>query len=456
MTTNIDLETIWQNVLGELEVSLSKANFTTWLNNTFIHHIQKDKVIIGVPTGFAKEWLNKKCSDEILKSIQKQITKINKIDFKVTTSQPTEQSKLFAQPNDTVTLDQKKSKKISKDKAKKFKSKYSFENFVVGSSNKLAHAASLAVAEKPGKRYNPLFIWGGVGLGKTHLMHAVGNAMIKKNQNKKILYVSSETFMNDYINAVQKGEGRAKDFKNYYRNIDALLIDDIQFIAGKIGTQEEFFHTFNWLHQKNKQIVISSDRPPKAIDMEDRLRSRCEWGMIVDISQPDFETRKAILKSKAEQINFNCPDDVLSYIAENVQENIRELEGALNRLMAYLELNNEKPSKETAIMALSGMVSPKNQSLSWKKISDSVCKFYNISHEDILSAKRSKEIVVPRQILMYLIRQEMSFSYPQIANLIGKKDHTTIMHGVEKIEKEIRNNPDLQKQILNIKKSFYD
>lgn len=453
---NIDPETIWQNVLGELEVSLSKANFTTWLNNTFIYQIENSRVIIGVPTGFAKEWLNKKCANEILKSIQKQIPEIKEIEFKVTTSQPTEKSKLF-ESNDTVKIDRQKStNNKSKDKAKKFKSKYSFDNFVVGSSNKLAHAASVAVSEKPGKRYNPLFIWGGVGLGKTHLMQAIGNAMIKKNQKKKILYVSSETFMNDYINAVQKGEGRAKDFKNYYRNIDALLIDDIQFIAGKIGTQEEFFHTFNWLHQKNKQIVISSDRPPKAIDMEDRLRSRCEWGMIVDIGQPDFETRKAILKSKAEQINFSCPDEVLSYIAENIQENIRELEGALNRLMAYLELNNEKPSKETTILALSGMVSPKTQSLSWKKISDSVCEFYNISQEDILSSKRSKEIVVPRQILMYLIRQEMSLSYPQIASLIGKKDHTTIMHGVEKIEKEIRNKPDLQKQISTIKKSFYD
>ena len=454
--TNHDLETIWQAVLGELELSISKANFTTWLKNTFIVSVDNSKVIIGVPSGFAKNWLIKKSKKEILESLKKQLPKIKIVEFKITSQKPSDEALLFSQDEKESTSIILDSRKTQKKGIKKFKSRYNFDGFVVGNNNKLAHAASVAVSEKPGKRYNPLFIWGGVGLGKTHLTQAIGNAISEKWPNKKVLYVSSETFVNDYINAVQKGKGRAEDFKNRYRNVDALLIDDIQFIAGKVGSQEEFFHTFNELHQKNKQIVISSDRPPKAINWEDRLKSRCEWGMIVDISAPDFETRKAILAAKASELKFDCPDEVLDYIAENVQENIRELEGALNRLIAYLDLQNLKPSKENAMAALSGLLSPKNKSLDYEEIISGVSSFFEIDKNIVLSQKRDKNLVKARQITMYLIRHEMNLSYQQIAKLIDKKDHTTIMHGVEKIEKEIKNDPQLQRQITDIKKTFYD
>ncbi len=445
-----DLEKLWKSVLSELEIQISKAEFNTWLGGVFIIDIKDKVVYLAVPNGFAKNHISKKYYDDILTLIRKDRPEIEKLELKVT-SLKNQLPDEIQQNIEAVQINTQK-----RTGPKKFKSKYTFDNFIVGESNKLAHAASLAVSEKPGKRYNPLFIWGGVGLGKTHLMNAIGNAISTGFKNKKTIYVSSETFMNDYISAIKKGEGKAEDFKNHYRNVDALLIDDIQFLAGKMGTQEEFFHTFNALHQKNKQIVMTSDRPPKAIDMEDRLKSRCEWGMIVDISSPDFETRCAILRSKADILKFTFPDEVINYIAENVSENIRELEGALNRLIAYLDLYKKEPTKENVGLALTGVIKPKNPSLDYDKVIDVVIKYFSIDKNSLLGSSRTRDVVYPRQILMYLLKNELNISNPQIAKMIGKKDHTTIMHGTKKIEAEIKNNPTLQNQVTDIKKLLYE
>lgn len=328
--------------------------------------------------------------------------------------------------------------------------KYTFDSFVVGNNNRFAHAAALAVAEAPATSYNPLFIYGGVGLGKTHLMHAIGNEILRNNKNANILYVTSEKFTNQLINAIK--DNKNEQFRSKYRNIDVLLIDDIQFIAGKERVQEEFFHTFNTLHENGKQVIISSDRPPKDINLlEDRLKSRFEWGLIADISNADYETRLAILRKKAQLDNIIIDDEILANIANRIDTNIRELEGALNKLIARASLINSPITMEMAEWAINEIVSSKDKVISSQFIQETVAKYFNIDPKDIAGAKRSADVVFPRQIAMYLCRTVPQLSLPQIGKDFGNRDHTTVMHACNKIEKEIKENKNTKLIVESVK-----
>lgn len=440
----MDEKSLWQAALGELEVSLSKANFATWFRDTFIYSFENGVIVIGVPNSFHKEWLENKFRDDIFKTLKKLSSSLVKeIKFKVVSKRD------VVSPKTTPFV-------LGKEGSSQevhLNPYYTFETFVVGPSNRLAHAAARAVAKSPGRAYNPLFIYGGVGLGKTHLMQAVGNEALKKDNSKKILYATCEKFANEFVRALQTG--RVNAFKDKYRNIDIFLIDDIQFLVGKESTKEEFFHTFNALYQDNKQIVISSDRPPKALSsLEDRLISRFEGGMIADISPPDLETRIAILKQKTKEKNYELTDEILEFIASKIQKNIRELEGALTRLVATSQLSGESPSLEMANQILSNLEGPAKGSLTLDKIITEVANFYGLKKEDILKQKRDKELVYPRQVVMYLLRHEMNFSFPKIGKEL-KRDHTTIIHGCEKIEKEIIQNNGLKQEIALIKAKIY-
>ena len=440
-------EQLWQAVLGEIELSLSKANFTTWFKNTFISSHQDNKVVICVPNTFTKTWLEKKYHKEISNALKNVVDEeIKEIFYKVEarkTGPIDDLLKKIKIKKDSIT-----DKPIATNRFG-LNSRYAFDSFIVGKSNELAHAACQAVAANPGHAYNPLFIYGGVGLGKTHLLQAIGHELSKKTD--KILYVTCEKFTNDYIQAVRNGQ--AKNFKDHYRNADLLLIDDIHFMGGKDGTQEEFFHTFNELHQTDKQIVISSDRPPKAIPaLEKRLLSRFEWGMIADIGQPDLETRTAILEAKSKEKNYKFEKEIIDYIANNIQSNIRELEGALNRLIAYYEFNNAQPTIDATKNILNSVISSfQSKSTSTKDILEAVSRFYNINIRDITGKSRKKELVVPRQIIMYLMREEINTSYPTIGQELGGRDHTTAMHAYNKIRREITENERTKQNINSIK-----
>ncbi|MDO9399286.1 MAG: chromosomal replication initiator protein DnaA [bacterium] len=446
-------EQLWQAILGEVELNLSRANFTTWFKHTFISSCENDKVIICVPTNFVKTWLEKKYHQELSTAFKNagQIN-IKEIIYKVETRKITPDNELPKNINNN-----KNNETINRPPILNrfgLNPYYSFNNFVVGKNNELAHAACQAVSANPGHAYNPLFIYGDVGLGKTHLLQGIGHELAKKTN--KILYVSSEKFTNDYINAVRSGQ--AKEFKDLYRNVDLLLIDDIQFMGGKDGTQQEFFHTFNDLHQTNKQIVISSDRPPKAIPaLEKRLSSRFEWGMTVDISAPDLETRIAILEAKCKEKNYKMEEKILTYIANHVQNNVRELEGALTRLIAFYEFNNTQPSIDTTKNILSGIISSfQTKSTTPKTIIDTVAKFFDINIKELIGSSRKKETVIPRQIIMFLMRQEISASYPLIGQELGGRDHTTAMHAFNKIHKEIEEDEKLKQTINSIKQLLYN
>ncbi|MCX6796116.1 MAG: chromosomal replication initiator protein DnaA [Candidatus Falkowbacteria bacterium] len=441
---------LWQAVLGEIELNLSKANFTTWFKNTFVSSFEDERVIVCVPNTFTKAWLEKKYHQQIASAIQNiSNKKIKQIFYKVETRKNSPMEDLL------------KKIKIKKDSVDEpmainqfgLNGRYTFENFIVGKGNELAHAASQAVAANPGNAYNPLFIYGGVGLGKTHLLQAVGHE-ISKHTNK-VLYITSERFTNDYVHAVKNG--KAKEFKDHYRNVNLLLIDDIQFMAGKDGTQEEFFHTFNELHQTNKQIVITCDRPPKSIPaLEKRLMSRFEWGMIVDITQPDIETRVAILESKCRDKNYSLEPEILYYIANNIQNNIRELEGALNRLIAFHEFNNTKPTVDSTKSVLSSIIiSTKSKSITCKVVTDAVSKYFDVEVKDLIGKCRKKELVYPRQILMFLMRREINTSYPTIGQEIGGRDHTTAMHAFNKISKEMEESERVKQDIESVKQLLY-
>ena len=348
--------------------------------------------------------------------------------------------------------------KIEEEMPKKestLNSRYIFETYIVGNSNRLAYATSKAVASEPGSKHNPLFIYGGVGLGKTHLIQAVGNEILRKNSKKKIIYSSCEKFANEFIDAIQNK--KIDSFKKKYRNSDVFLIDDIQFLAGKESTQEEFFHTFNTLYQDNRQIILTSDRPPQALsEVANRLTSRFAGGMVADIKSPDMEMRQAILKSKCLEKNFILDDEVVKYIAENIKSNIRELEGSLNKIITYCELYNQLPSMDNVSKILDEMISnSKLQCLTPEKIFKIVSGFFSLKKEDILGKRRQKELVHPRQISMFLLKREMNYSYPMIGRILGGKDHTTIMHGVEKIEKELAKNPQTQREVTLIKEQLY-
>jgi chromosomal replication initiator protein len=463
---------LWQAVLGELELNLSKANFTTWFRNTAIASCEEERVVISVPNTFTKAWLEKKYNPAILKSLQNINTaRVREIIYKVDV-RPQQQMKPLIQENSygstsaatqtqtSVQTIQREEPQVSAKKDynndHKLNPKYVFETFVVGKGNELAHAAAVAVSDNLGVKYNPLFIYGGVGLGKTHLLQAIGNQTLRKNPSTKVIYVTCEKFTNDFINAIKSGRG--KEFKDTYRNVDLLLIDDIQFLTGKDQTQEEFFHTFNTLHEANKQVVMTSDRPPKQIPaLEHRLVSRFEWGMTADISSPDFETRIAILETKCKERNYDLEPDIVRYIATIIQSNVRELEGALNKVIAFHQFKNIKPTLEgtKSLLASFGPQQSK-KSVTPKHIIQTTASYFDISIPDILGPCREKRLAFPRQIIMFLMRVEINSSFPSIGNEIGGRDHTTAMHACDKIRRELEENPKLRQDLELIKQRIYN
>lgn len=451
----MNLKELWQTVLAEVELGISKANFVTWFKNTKIHSKKDGVVTVSAPNGFTKEWLENKYNKLIFKILRNNSPDVKEINFVIGNEGPSIATRAPRKPTPTLVGDQLNFQDFDFNKETNLNPKYSFDNFVIGSFNELAQAAGRAVTKHLGTLYNPLFIYGGVGLGKTHLLQAIGNELTKKNPSKKIRYLSSERYTSELVDAISKRG--METFKKKYYKIDALIIDDIQFIAGKEKTQEEFFNTFNALYQKNKQIIISSDRPPKAIStLEERLRSRFEGGMIADISFPDMETRMAILKSKTKEKKVTISEDVLQYIATHVQKNIRELEGALNRVVALYQINNTIPTIRTTSKILSQIIKSPKKMTNCKNILKIVAEFYDIKPSDLINRSRKKELVYPRQISMYLIREELNGSYPYIGEKLGGRDHTTVMYAYQKISKQVENDESLQHEINLIKERIYN
>ena len=457
---------IWEAVLAELELSVSRANFITWFKNTFLGSFENDEAVICVPSAFYKMYLEKKFHPTLVKLIEKnsglQLRSLTyRIETKkalITTTSPLNQGVPALAPQESAKISQISVKmERTADTANTYglNPRHTFESFVVGKGNELAHAAAQAVANQPGRAYNPLFIYGGSGLGKTHLVQAIGNQLIKENKVKKVVYVTSEKFTNEFIHSIRSGN--AKAFQDTYRNTDLLLIDDIQFISGKQETQEAFFHTFNTLHQMEKQVVITSDRPPKAIPLlEDRLRTRFEMGMITDIASSDFETRVAILEQKCQEKGFSLDKNTATLVASLVQNNVRELEGALNKIFAYFQLKNAIPDEITIRSLISSLANSASQRIvTPKHIIQITAEFYDIRIEEILSSKRDKRLAYPRQIVMYLMREELKTSYPAIGTELGGRDHTTAMHACKKIEKEMEKNFKAKEEVNQIKQRLY-
>jgi chromosomal replication initiator protein len=439
---------LWQAILGHLEITLSKANFNTWFKNTNILDRGTDNIIVSVPDMFHKNWISSKYHGEMLKALKSIAPEIKEIRYQLGGQvQNLNQTPGNKGLNKAENSNQRAKEPLpAHNQNGGLNTKYTFDTLIIGKNNELAHAASQAVAKNPGGQYNPLFIYGGVGLGKTHLMHAVGNKLLEGNPRAKILYVSSEKFTNDYIEALK--EKKMDSFKKTYRELDALLVDDIQFLAGKEGTQEEFFHTFNELKDKNKQIILTSDRPPKEISaIEQRLVSRFEWGMLADIQAPDLETRMAILRDKMEKRGVSLSEEILLFIAENIQNNVRELEGALNKLAVYQQMENRGLVLEQAKNILASIVGSKKRVTSAKKIAEMVAEFYNISGDDLMKESRKKEFVKPRQVAMYIIRKELDTSFPSIGEFFGGRDHTTVMHAVDKVGKLISSKESFKQEV---------
>jgi chromosomal replication initiator protein len=435
------LTVIWQKALAILETQLTKPSFETWLKSTSLLSFDGNLVTIGVANEFAKDWLESRYANLIRTTVRNILNQEVQIRFVLPDQIDTSQT-----PKHTQTF--RNEKNYEDLNATQLNPKYTFESFVIGNSNRFAHAASLAVAEAPAKAYNPLFIYGGVGLGKTHLMHAIGNYVLEQKPRARVLYVSSEKFTNELINAIR--DDKNVDFRNRYRNIDVLLVDDIQFVAGKERTQEEFFHTFNALYEANKQLILSSDRPPKEIPtLEDRLRSRFEWGLITDIQAPDLETRIAILRKKAKLEDLEVPNEVMVYIADKIQSNIRELEGALIRVVAYSSLTSNEITTELAAEALKDILpSAKPRQISINLIQQIVAEYYSIPLSDFKAKKRTRAVAFPRQIAMYLSRELTDFSLPKIGEEFGGRDHTTVIHAHDKILNDSKKDPNLE-AILN-------
>ncbi|OGD29942.1 hypothetical protein A3J02_03560 [Candidatus Azambacteria bacterium RIFCSPLOWO2_02_FULL_46_11] len=450
-------EELWQIVLSEIGIQISKANFNTWLKNTSLTQNKDGEIVISVPNAFTKEWLENKYNKLILKTLRNASNEIKEVKYVICNNATVvlEETEKGA-GRQKKTEEQMNFQELLINQETNLNPKYVFESFIVGSNNELANAAALAITESIGTKYNPLFIYGGTGLGKTHLLQALGNKVYKDHKGtKKIKYVTSEKFTNEVITSIRTKE--MDNFKNKYRKIDVLIIDDIQFLGGKEKTQEELFHIFNTLYERNKQIVFSSDRLPKEIPtIEDRLRSRFEGGMIADIGYPDLETRIAILKSKTLEKGFFLADEVLTFIAANFQSNIRELEGALNKIIAASnQMNVEKINVGMAEKILSDIIGNSKKFTSVKQIFKSVSDFYDIQESGLIEKNRRKEIVKPRQIAMYLLREELKYSYPYIGSKLGGRDHTTVIHSCEKIEKELKTNQKMVEEINLIKKMIY-
>lgn len=439
-----NIQQIWSEALEIIKEEMTEVSFNTWIKTLEPGKIINNQFYLIVQTEFYKDILKSRYAS----LIQNSIMQVTNIEYQIQ----------FIIPGDEI----EEVKEVKKNKSRYMESfdesnlnpKYVFEEFVIGNSNRFAHAASLAVAESPAKAYNPLFIYGGVGLGKTHLMHAIGHYIKEQNGDAKVLYLSSEKFTNELINSIK--DDKNVEFRNRYRNVDVLLIDDIQFIAGKERTQEEFFHTFNALHEANKQIIISSDRPPKDIPtLEERLRSRFEWGLTTDIQAPDFETRIAILRKKAESENYQVNNEVFDFIARKIKSNIRELEGALTRVTAYSSLTNKEVSVDLAHEALKDIISSnKPKQINIDMIKDVVAQHYNIQIADFDSKRRTRSITYPRQVAMYLCRELTDLSLPKIGEGFGGRDHTTVIHAYDKISKDISQDIDFKNLILELRKSI--
>ena len=422
-----------------LKTEVTGISYSTWISNIEIFSVDDTTITIMAQNIVHKDMLESRYLS-LLKNTFSFITHKN-YDVKIICEEDMPKDEAPVIPSNTTNNSN-------------LNPKYTFNSFVVGNNNSFAHAAALAVAEAPATAYNPLFLYGGVGLGKTHLMHAIGNEILKNNKNASVLYVSSEKFTNQFINAIK--DNKNEMFRNKYRNIDVLLIDDIQFIAGKERIQEEFFHTFNTLHDDGKQIIISSDRPPKDIQpLEDRLRTRFEWGLIADISNPDYETRMAILKKKAQLDNIIIDDDVLVNIATHIDTNIRELEGALNKLIAYSTLSNSPITIELSNKAISDVVSHHNKVLSIEYIQEVCAKYFNVTVEDLKGSRRSADIAFARQVAMYFCRDVANLSTPKIGQAFGKRDHSTVMHGCNKIANEIKENTNTKLIVETVKNSLF-
>lgn len=441
-----NIQEIWSESLEIIRGELTEVSFNTWVKTLEPGKIVNNNFYLIVQTDFYKDILVNRYASLIQNAIKEVTSIVYEIKFIV----PGEEASL-----NEDNLNTKKNRRPVEQESfnnSTLNPKYIFEEFVIGNSNRFAHAASLAVAESPAKAYNPLFIYGGVGLGKTHLMHAIGHYIKEQNRNAKVLYISSEKFTNELINSIK--DDKNVEFRNRYRNVDVLLVDDIQFIAGKERTQEEFFHTFNALHEANKQIIISSDRPPKEIPtLEDRLRSRFEWGLTTDIQAPDFETRIAILRKKAESENFKVNNEVFDFIARKIKSNIRELEGALTRVTAYSSLTNKEVSIELAQEALKDIISSNRpKQINIDMIKDVVAQHYNIQIDDFDSKRRTRTITYPRQVAMYLSRELTDLSLPKIGESFGGRDHTTVIHAYDKISHDINESMDFKNLILEFKK----
>ena len=447
---NAQIKELWEKTLIILKGEMTEVSFNTWIKSCEPLSMSSDTIRLGVPNDFTKDILETRYKELVSNAIKQISSKKYNIIFSILSEETIEEQSKNIEDNSK----RRSSIVVNDEMSATLNPKYTFDSFVIGNSNRFAHAASLAVAESPARAYNPLFIYGGVGLGKTHLMHAIGHYVLQVNPNAKVVYVSSEKFTNELINAIK--DDKNEEFRNKYRNVDVLLIDDIQFIAGKERTQEEFFHTFNALHEANKQIILSSDRPPKEIPtLEDRLRSRFEWGLIADIQAPDFETRMAILKKKADVENLNVANEVMVYIATKIKSNIRELEGALIRIVAYSSLTNSEITVDLASEALKDIISNKQaKNITIDTIKDVVSSYYNLRVEELTSQRRTRNVAFPRQIAMYLARKLTDLSLPKIGEEFGGRDHTTVIHAYEKISEGIKNDEGLENVVNDLTKKL--
>jgi chromosomal replication initiator protein len=442
----MNAEHAWQSVLGQLQMEMPKASFDTWMRDTTPVSLEAGVMTVAVRNAYARDWLDSRMNTPVSKILSGLTEENVSVNYIVAVSPDGD-----SQENEPSETHMDEIPTEPRLRSVSLNPRYVFDTFVVGASNRLAHAACMAVAEKPARAYNPLFLYGGVGLGKTHLLHAIGNACHARGLN--VLYVSSEEFTNDLISAIRTHTTQA--FREKYRSADVLLIDDIQFIAGKESTQEEFFHTFNTLHGQDKQIIVSSDRPPKSlVTLEERLRSRFEWGLAADIQAPDLETRLAILRSKAERTGRFVPDDVLQEIARRVQSNIRELEGGLNRVMAFADLSGTPLNASLVNVALADLL-PQHGELEPQTVIEVVARFFNLSAEKLLSPDRSQSVALPRQLAMYILREDVKVSLPQIGEVIGGRDHTTVMHAIKKISDVITKDDHMQRQLMQIRQQLY-
>jgi chromosomal replication initiator protein len=452
---NLTPEAAWKATLGELELQMTRATFNTWLKDARLLACDDSEYVIGVRNDYAKDWLENRLHDTIIRTLAAITGQESGIRFVVWSDELIAPAKTFrkeapAAKEETPIITH--SVNGSNGGSNNLNQRFTFANFIVGSNSRLAHAAALSVAENPGQTYNPLFIYGGVGLGKTHLLHAIGHRC--GQDGRTVRYITSETFTNDLVQSIRTKQ--MTEFRERYRTPDVLMIDDIQFIAGKESTQEELFHTFNELHGQGKQVIISSDRPPKAmVTLEERLQSRFEWGLMADIQLPDEETRKAILQAKAETMNVFVPDYAIDLIAHHVHQNIRELEGALNKIMAYAQLSGSAIDEELINMALADLVR-RPQKLTIEQVIDAVCNHYDVAGDALSGSSRARVVAFPRQVAMYLARTETDASLPQIGSKLGNRDHTTIMYGYDKIATLIEKDPAARREMLQIKARLYE